>query len=156
MAHFVSTPPVVGAPGEVHTTQSNALMTTAVDENGYEYIYLKGVSSLVSGDAVTFDEAGVTALLVANAIGPVAIATATVDANTKFGWFGRKGTFTANLVANSSDNQDVGRETTDGKLGDGRGAGDSIANCVARGATTSAGTAPVQIYYPYVDDFQGA
>lgn len=153
---FVSTPPVAGAPGEVYTTLINPLMTEATDHRGYVYIFLQGVASLVSGDAVTYDEAGVTTLLAANAIGPVAIATAAVDSTSEYGWFGRKGVFTVNGVANSADNVGLGRETTNGKLGDGRGAGDGIANMVARSATTSAADMTVQCHFPYVDDFHGA
>lgn len=156
---IVSMPPVVGGLTDVHTTQSNPLLAECKDELGGEYVYLKGVSSLVAGDAVTYDELGVTTLLAANAIGPVAIAMATVDANTKFGWFCVKspyGGVSANLVANSADNVGLGRETTNGKLGDGRAAGDMIANAVARGATTGAAAALIQINRPYVDDFVGA
>lgn len=153
---FVSTPPVAGEPGQVYTTLINPLGTEAVDHRGYHYIFLQGVGSLVAGDAVTYDENGVTTLLAANAIGPVAIATAAVDATTEYGWFGRKGTFTVNGVANSADNVGVGRETTNGKLGDGRAAGDMMANAVARSATTSAGDMTLQINFPFVDDFHGA
>ena len=156
---IVSTPPVVGALTDVHTSQQNPLMARCEDEAGGQYIYLQGVSSLVASDAVTYDENGVTTLLAANAIGPVAIAMATVDATTKFGWFcvrSPRGGVLANLVANSADNATLGRETTNGKLGDGRAAGDAIANAVARGATSGAAAALIQINNPYVDDFHGA
>src|SRR5690349_8439371 len=138
MARFVSLPPVVGAPGEVHTTLMNPLNTIAKDENGYEYVYLKGVSSLVSGDAVIYDEVGVTTLLTDDQKGPVAIATAAVDANTKWGWFGIRGTFAANGVANIADNSTLGKETTAGKVGGGRGVGEQIANCFARDSWSGA------------------
>src|SRR5687767_3501299 len=129
---------------QVHSVKKYRIGTEKKDAAGNTYVYLKGVASLVAGDAVTFDEAGATALLAANAIGPVAFAMAAVDANTKYGWFGRAGTFTANGVANSADNATIGRETTDGKVGDGRAAGDEILNCVARSATTAAGNMTVQ------------
>lgn len=156
MALFVSTPPVVGASDEVHTAALNALLATAKDAAGNEYIYLKGVGSLVAYDAVTYDELGITTLLAANAIGPVAIAQAAVDATTKWGWFMIRGTSTVNMVANSADNAGLGKETTNGKLGDNRAAGDQIANMVARSATTGAATGTAQFTYPYVDDFIGA
>lgn len=158
MAFFVSTPPVVGAPGEVHTSQQNALLAEAMDNSFNHYVYLKGVSSLVSGDAVTYDENGVTTLLAGNAKGPVAIATADVDASTEFGWFLRQGVVSANLKANSADNGTLGIETTAGKLGDGRAAGDQIIGVIARGATSgSDAAATIQIASaPFVDDFQGA
>lgn len=142
---------------EVHSTKKYRLLTRKQDVAGNEYIYLKGVSSCVAGDAVTYDEAGATALLAANAKGPVAFAQAAVDAATEYGWFMVRGVTSANLVANSADNATLGRETTDGKIGDGRAAGDQISNCFARGATAgSAATVSVQIMYPYVDDFMGA
>lgn len=141
---------------QVHSEKKYRLLTTKKDSAGNEYIYLKGVASCVAGDAVTYDEAGATALLAANAKGPVAFAQAAVDASTEYGWFMIAGVTNANVVANSADNATLGRETTDGKIGDGRAAGDQIANCFARGATTAAATVSVQIRYPYVDDFMGA
>lgn len=141
---------------QIHATKKYRLGTRRRDAANNEYIYLKGVSSLVAYDAVTYDEAGATALLAANAKGPVAFAQAAVDSSSQYGWFMIAGTTTANLVANSADNATVGRETTDGKVGDGRAAGDQIANCFARSSTTGAATGSLQIMYPFVDDFQGA
>jgi len=142
---------------EIHTTNRRyRLGTRKRSLAGNEYIYLKGVASTVAFDAVTFDEDGVTALLAANAIGPVAFAQAAVDATTKFGWYCIYGTTSANIVANSADNAPIGRETTDGKVGDGRAAGDQIQGCVSRTATTAAAVGDIQVWYPYVDDLQGA
>ena len=159
MAFFVSVPPVCGRTGEVHTTVQNALMTPATDDQHRRCIYLQGVANLVAGDAVTYDEAGVTTLLAANAKGPVAFASATTDATTEYGWFyltAPKGV-TLNGVASIADNGTVGKETTDGKLGDGRVAGDQIIGAIARSATSGAGDVTVQIVDgPFVDDFQGA
>ena len=141
---------------DVHAEQKFRIGTRVKDKSGNEWIYLKGVSSLVAGDAVTYDEAGATALLAANAKGPVAFAGAAVNATTEFGWFGIAGSFTANGVANSADNALIGRETTDGKVGDGRAAGDEILNCIARSATTAAANMTVQCYYPFVNDATGS
>jgi hypothetical protein len=141
---------------QVHSVKKYRLNTRRRDSAGNEYIYLKGVANLVDGDAVTYDELGVTTLLAANAKGPVAFAQAAVDANTKFGWFGIAGTFTVNGVASSADNATIGRETTDGKVGDGRAAGDEIINCFARSATSGAGDMTVQCMYPCVNDATGS
>lgn len=140
----------------VDTTQKFRLGTRKRHYDGTEWIYLKGVSSLVAYDAVTYDEAGVTTLLAANAKGPVAFAGAAIDATTKYGWFCIYGKCYANVVANCADNATLGRETTDGKIGDGRGAGDQIANTFSRNSTSSAATIYIQTSYPYVDDFMGA
>lgn len=54
-----------------------------------EFIYLKGVTSCVAGDAVTYN-ASFTAVRAAagnNIPGPIAFATAAVDAATEYGWF---------------------------------------------------------------------
>jgi hypothetical protein len=141
---------------QVHSTKKYRLGITKKDSAGNEYIYLKGVASLVAGDAVTYDELGATALLAANAKGPVAFAQATVDSTSEYGWFGIAGKFTVNGVANSADNATIGRETTDGKVGDGRAAGDEINNCIARSATSGAGNMTVQCRYPFVNDATGS
>jgi hypothetical protein len=149
----------VGALTDVDSTARNPVGTVVdgVDDFGMkaEFIYLKGIGSTIVGSVVTYDEAGVTTLIVANGIGPVAIAMAVTVADT-WGWYCIRGTVKADVVANSADNTTVGRETTNGKIGDGRSAGDEIANAVQREATTTAALAYVQIMYPYVDNFQGA
>lgn len=145
---------------DTDTTQNNPLgfRCHGVDDfgNTAEFIYLKGVASTIKGSVVTFDEAGVTTLVVANGKGPIAVAMAALDATTKFGWYCIQGTIKCDVVANSADNSTVGRETTDGKIGDGRAAGDEIANAFQREATTAAALAYVQIDHPFVNDFLGA
>jgi hypothetical protein len=144
----------------VDTTAKNPLgmRTHGVDDfgNTAEFIYMQGVGSVIVGSVVTFDEAGVTTLIAANAKGPVAVAMGILDATTKFGWFCIQGTVKCDVVANSADNSTVGRETTDGKIGDGRAAGDQIANAFQRETVTTAALAYVQIDHPFVDDFLGA
>jgi hypothetical protein len=101
---------------------------------------------------VTFDEAGATTLLAANAVGPVAVALAIVDSTSEYGWYGIYGTFPTDVVANCADNAKLGRETTDGKVGDGFAAGDAITGAVSRAATTSAAVVNCQFAYPSVND----
>ena len=148
-----------GNMGDVDTTAKNALGTrvqgTDSTGNGAEYIYLQGVASTIVGSVVTYDEAGLTTLIAANAKGPVAVATGLTVANT-YGWYGIQGTFLTDVVANSADNSTIGRETTDGKVGDGRAAGDQIANAFQRAATTAAAVVLCQFDHSYVDDFMGA
>ena len=107
-----------GRTGEVHTVQKNPIGTRAFGLSGNEYIYLAGVASTIVGSVVTYDEAGVTTLIAVNAKGPVAVATAITVAST-WGWYCIYGTIPVDVVANSADNSTVGRETTDGKVGDG-------------------------------------
>ena len=52
-----------------------------------EFIYLAGVASTVTGSWVTFDQDGnTTALLAANAIGPVAVAMG-ANVASSYGWY---------------------------------------------------------------------
>jgi hypothetical protein len=163
MAEQVVSKPVVGQPGEVHTSAKNPTLTECpgLDANGKptSYIYLQGCASTANGTAVTFDEAGATTLLAGNAKGPVAWATGAVDATTKYGWYRRKALGGASVVAaaSSADNATLGRETADGTVGDGRAAGDQIVGAISRGASAG-GAQLVQVTgdNPWVDDFQGA
>lgn len=157
------TGPCVASSGllsDVDTTARHAMGTRVIGQdalgNSAEYIYLTGVASTIVGSVVTFDELGITTLIVINAKGPVAVAMGIVDAATKFGWYCIQGTVPTDVVANSADNSMVGRETTDGKVGDGRAAGDQIANMFQRAATTAAAVVNCQLDHPFVDDFMGA
>lgn len=146
----------VGAPGDVDTTQRNpfGLIAWGVDTSGMvaAYIYLKGVASTIVGSVVTYDEAAVTALIAADAVGPVAIAVGITDVATEYGWYGIHGTFLTDVVANCADNAEIGRETTDGKVGDGQAAGDTIYGAVSRAATTTAAVSLCQFTFPSVND----
>ena len=139
---------ITGAPmassgqlGVVDTVQQFPLGTVVQGTDAVggfaEYIYLKGVASTIVGSVVTFDEAGVTALITATSVGPVAVATAITVAST-FGWYGYTGTFPTDVVANCADNAKLGRETTNGKVGDSYAAGYQIVGAVSRNSTTAA------------------
>lgn len=145
----------VGIPGQVDSAARNALGSRCfgVDPlgNTAEFIYLQGVASTIAGSVVTFDEAGQTLLIAANAVGPIAVALGIVTAGL-FGWYGLSGTFPTDVVANCADNAKLGRETTDGKVGDGAAAGDNIYGAVSRAATTAAAVVNCQWLYASVND----
>lgn len=136
----------------IDTVQKFPFGTRARDVDGNEYVYLKGVASTVLGSWVTFDELGVTTLLVANAIGPVAVAMAIIDSTSEYGWYCVYGTCEACIAASATADTAIGFETTSGYAGDGKAAGDVIAGAVLRDTTTDAAVVTVQINYPYVDD----
>lgn len=159
MAAYLAGRAAFGNPTDIHTAAQNPLL---MESDGFNsdgvacvYKYLKGVASTIAGSVVTYDEAGATTLIAANAIGPVAVAQAAVVASN-WGWYMVSGTCLVDTVANSADNGRLGRETTDGKVGDGRAAGDEIYNFVGRTATTAAALAAAQFDRPYVDDVNGA
>jgi hypothetical protein len=143
----------VGAPGEVHDTQKNPLLMEAWDASGQKYVYLKGIGSTITGSVVTFDEAAVTTLIAANAIGPVALATAAVVAN-KFGWYLVKGTQNVSCDAGIVDNAKVYIDGTAGRVDDTVVAGDQIIGAVFRG-TDSSNLVSMQVDNPYVTDSLG-
>ena len=131
----------------VDATQKFRLGTIVKDTAGNEYIYLKGVASVVAEDWVVYDEAFVTTRTVANSLGPVAIAMAAVDATTKFGWFGVSGKF-AGDVATGGDNAKVWVTSTAGRVDNTDVAVDLVSNAVQRSATAS-NSATFQIRYPF-------
>lgn len=145
---------VVGAPGEVHSSQLNPLGTRAFDQDGNEYIYLSGIASTAAGKWVTFDENFATALLTANAVGPVAIATAASDVATEFGWYQIYGVNTAASTDTVAADKQLFIDATDGRADDAVVSGDLIVGAVSRTADTSS-VATVFLNYPYVTDVLG-
>lgn len=135
----------------VDTTAKFPMLTRGRDSAGCEYIYLTGVASTVVGSWVTYDELGITTLLVANAIGSVAVAQGITVAST-YGWYCIFGSTEAKISANSSADVCIGFETTAGCAGDGKAAGDMIYGAVQRDTVTTAAVATVQLSYPFVTD----
>lgn len=154
MAQFVGSPVVVGDTDDIHTSEVTKLLTRAKDASRNEYIFLKGVTSTAAGSSVTFDEAGSTTLLAANAVGPVAVAQAAVDANTKYGWYMIWGSCSAACDAGVVDNAALYIDGTSGRVDDTVVAGDKISGMVAR-STDSGNFCTVQLNYPYVTDSLG-
>jgi len=141
-----------GDTAQVDTVQQFAFNTKAVDVDGNEYLYVKGVASGAVGRWVTYDEVGVTTLLVADAKGLVGVMCGVLDATTDFGWIQIFGKATASIADTSSDNTLIGYEDASGYAGDGYGAGDMIYGAMLREAVTTAANATVQITYPFVTD----
>jgi len=141
------------APGTVDTTQKMPFNTVATGTDAVggfaEYIYLKGVASTIVGSVVTYDEAGVTTLLVTGAVGPVAVSLGIVDSTSKYGWYGITGCFPTDVVASTVDNGKLGYETASGKVGDGFTAGDQIVGAISRAATTGAAVVNCQFSRPF-------
>lgn len=97
-----------GEPGEVHTTQLNPVGMECDFSDGNRYIYLPGITSTAAGSWCLINASAsngiaglVTALLTVTATGPVCIATAAVDANTKWGWYLVKGWYSGALAGSN-------------------------------------------------------
>jgi hypothetical protein len=146
---------------ETSTTQNYPLGTIfrAKDETdgAGEFIYLAGVASTVAGSWVNYNQEGATALLAANAIGPVAIAMSANDATTDYGWYqisGRaRGRFCSTALASGAV---LYATATAGEVDDAVVSGDVIYNArlVAAKATTATvvNTVAVELARPWMTD----
>lgn len=157
---YVITEPVIGFQpiATTDTVQNHRLGTIvkAEDETygGGEFIYLKGVASTVVGSWVTYNlDDGSTALLAANAIGPVAVAMS-ANVASQYGWYQISGKAVGKALTGYVDNALVWATATAGSVDDAVVDGDMVH--LAKGAsaldTPSAGFAEFEISRPYTDD----
>ena len=162
---FAPTNPIIGLQPivEVSSVQQHPLgmIIQAVDETygAAEFVYLKGVASTARGSWVTYNmDDGTTALLAANAIGPVAVAMSANAAATTFGWYQISGKAVGLALAAYADNGLVYATATAGSIDDAVVAGDRVK--LAKGAsaidTPSAGFAEFEIHRPFMDDATAA
>lgn len=119
-----------------------------------EFIYLKGVASTAIGSWVTYNnDDGTTALLAANAIGPVAVAMSANVAN-QWGWYQIRGKAIGLVLSGFVDDANVYATATAGSVDDAVVAGDRVKNAKGASAigTPSAGFAEFEIDRPWMDD----
>tara|TARA_R110002110_G_scaffold402650_1_gene620072 strand:+ start:1077 stop:1568 length:492 start_codon:yes stop_codon:yes gene_type:complete len=119
-----------------------------------EFIYLKGVASTVVGSFVTYSlKDCTTALLVANAIGPVAVSMS-INVASSFGWYQISGTAVGKAKTGFADNAAVYGTSTAGSIDDAVVAGDRVHN--AKGASAvddpSSTLAKFELNRPHTDD----
>lgn len=163
MSSFVFTDQSLGLQSitETSTTRNHPLgtirraydtATTAYGEG--EFIYLLGVASTAVGSVVTYAmDNGATALLVANAIGPVAIAMS-ANVASQYGWYQIKGKGVAKVLASFADNGNCYATATAGSIDDAVVAGDLVKNMKGASAidTPSTGLAEIELDHPFMDD----
>lgn len=128
------------------------------DYGAGEFIYLKGVASTAVGSWVTYNADDFsTALLAANAIGPVAVAMSACVAN-EFGWYQISGKAIGKALANYADNGLVYATATAGSVDDAVVAGDRVKGALGASAvgTPSSGLAEFEIHRPWMDDATAA
>ena len=119
-----------------------------------EFIFLKGAASTVVGSWVTYNADDYsTTLLAANAIGPVAVATAAIIASTT-GWYQISGKAVGLALTGFLDDANVYATATAGSVDDAVVAGDRVKNAKGASAvgTPSAGLAEFEIARPWMDD----
>jgi hypothetical protein len=119
-----------------------------------EFIYLKGVASTAIGSWITYNaDDYTTALLAANAIGPVAIAMS-ANIASQYGWYQIDGKAIGLVLASFADNANVYATATPGSVDDAVVAGDRVKNAKGASAigTPSGSFAEMEIHYPVMDD----
>lgn len=140
------------------TTQNHplGLIVRAYDPTYHcaEFIYLKGVANTAVGSWVTYNmDDGTTALLAADAIGPVAVAMSANGASG-YGWYQISGKAVGKALTGFLDNANVYATATAGSVDDAIVAGDRVK--LAKGAsavdTPSSGLAEFEIHRPFMDD----
>jgi hypothetical protein len=144
---------------DVNSAEQKHELGTCIDAKHDSYgvgkfIYLKGVASTAVGSWVTFNQDDhSTALLAANAIGPVAVAMAPTVAG-EFGWYQVYGKAVGKAGASFADNGLVYATGTDGTVDDAVVAGDRVKR--AKGASDldvpGTGLAEFEIHHPFMDD----
>jgi hypothetical protein len=123
-----------------------------------EFIYLNGLADTAVGSWVTFNQDdNSTALLAANAIGPVAVAMS-ANVASKYGWYQVYGKAVGKALASYADNGLVYATATAGSIDDAVVAGDRVKLALGASAvgTPSAGLAEFEIQYPFMDDATSA
>jgi hypothetical protein len=135
-------------------TRVKAIDTASTAYGQGEFIYLKGVASTVLGSIVTYSQDdNSTALLVANAIDPVAVSMSDNIASS-YGWYQIFGKAVGKVLAGFVDNANCYATATAGSIDDAVVPGDRV-KCM-KGAsainTPAAGLAELDIQYPYMDD----
>lgn len=119
-----------------------------------EFIYLLGVASTAVGSWVTYNmDDGSTALLAANAIGPVAVAMS-ANVASQYGWYQIQGKAVGKALTGFVDNANVYATATAGSIDDAVVAGDRVKNAKGASAvgTPSSGLAEFEIARPFMDD----
>ncbi len=119
-----------------------------------EFRWLKGVASTTVGSWVTYNaDDWSTALLAANAIGPVAVAMSDNVAG-QWGWYCIDGKVPAKVLTGFLDNANIYATATAGSADDAVVAGDRVQNAKGASAigTPAAGLAEFEISRPFVDD----
>lgn len=119
-----------------------------------EFIYLKGLADTLLGSVVYYNASDFsTTLVVANGIGPVAVAMSANVAD-RFGWYQIQGKAAGKVLAGFVDNANCYLTATAGSLDDTDVAGDYVYNCKGASAvgTPAAGLAYLEIARPFTND----
>ena len=142
--------------GDTSTTQNQVLGTVVQAKDVASTAY--GVASTVVGSFVTFNQDdNSTALLAANAIGPVAVAMS-INVASQYGWYQISGKAVGKCLSGYADNGLVYATATAGSIDDAVVSGDRVKLALGASAigTPSSGLAEFEIQRPFMDDGSAA
>lgn len=155
----VSSVPLVLTASQITTVSTSAIFTVgskAKDSSNNEYIFLKGVASVVAGSWVSFNQVFETALLTTSSVGAVAVATAAVVAS-RWGWFQIYGAGSGVIGNEVSGDLALFASSVTGSCDDLVVTGDLIHGAFSRSASAVTGAAiTVQLNYPFIDQKAGS
>lgn len=141
---------------DVDTAKKFTLGSTTVTKDGNEYIYLAGCSSTVAGYIVTYDEDYATSLVdtdtAATEIGPIAVALASVNSTSYYGWYQIRGEAEIYPAEDITDNVRLYSSATAGAVVDTASGAHTIVGMWSREAGTSGTNFTCQIDYPKIID----
>lgn len=131
-------------------TVKRAALGTYIDLGDSAYVYVQGVTSGAANKFATYTSAGVTTLLVADAVGRVGVFMADLDATSKYGWLQVKAIAGRSVATDTvSANTVPYIDGTAGRVDDSAVAGDKVYNCWILSADSS-NVATAAFNYPYV------
>lgn len=134
---------------DIDTYKKFRLGTIKGDTSSNAFIYMKGVASLAAGTWVTFDENFAPTLLVADAVGPVAISMSANTSATNYSWFQRTGVNTVAKTDTVAADLPLYIDGTAGRADDAVVNGDLIYGAFSQTADTT-NVCTVRIDHPYV------
>lgn len=144
----------LGALTTVYTDATKFSLGEVVsDELGKQYIFLTGVASTVAGSWVTFDEAYLTTLIAANAVGPVGVAMAATVAST-YGFYQIYGNCAVSASDTTAADVALYIDGTAGRVDDAVVTGDLVVGACSTAADT-ANVLPVFLNFPFVTNVLG-
>lgn len=135
---------------DIDTTKKFKLGIRKTDVSGNEYIYCKGVASVVAEDVCLFTKDFALVRVNADKVGPLGLAMSALDAATKFGWIQIYGKGTADSGTVAAD-KSLFLTATAGRIDDADVAGDFIHGMYSTAVDTT-NSLPVWLNYPYVTD----
>lgn len=145
---------IKGSLTDIHSTIANPLGALYSPDGGKNiYIFLKGVASTAAKDAVTFDENFATTRLVADAVGPVAVAMAATVAN-KYGWYQIFGLGSVKSDTVAAGDVALYIDTVTGRVDDAAVTGDLILGMYAQAADAT-NVLAVRLSFPHVTNILG-